>query len=138
MRDNNGDLEAVRRLFLKPEFEMLPFRSAIDQIEFLTDAATVTITAPPAQPTQAPRNHATTPAEHGLGATPPTPEPPTPTTPSPQRRPTAAAQDTAIVFALSGWDATGSATDRAKVRMAYTAVLDAWQKAVAAWEAIEA
>ena len=27
------DLERVRRLFLKPEFEMLPFRSAIDQID---------------------------------------------------------------------------------------------------------
>ena len=32
MKDNSRDLEAVRSLFLKPEFEMLPFRSTIDQI----------------------------------------------------------------------------------------------------------
>ncbi len=27
--------EAVRRLFLEPKFELLPFRSAINQVEFL-------------------------------------------------------------------------------------------------------
>jgi len=45
--DMTHEIEAVRRLFLQPKFELLPFRSAIDQIEFLPEAATVTITASP-------------------------------------------------------------------------------------------
>ena len=48
-----------------------------------------------------------------------------------------AAHDTSFVIALSVWEATGFEADRAKVRMAYTSVLDAWRKAVAAWEAIK-
>ncbi len=45
MRDKNETMEAVRRLLRRPEFELLPLRSAIDQIDFLPEAATVTITA---------------------------------------------------------------------------------------------
>ena len=66
MRDNTGDLEAVRRLFLKPEFEMLPFRSVIDQIEFLPEAATVTITASPAKGIEPTLEYATKLAERGF------------------------------------------------------------------------
>ena len=70
MRDNTGDLEAVRRLFLKPEFEMLPFRSAIDQIEFLPEAATVTITASPAKGIEPTLDYATKLAERGFDVIP--------------------------------------------------------------------
>ena len=70
MRDNTGDLEAVRRLFLKPEFEMLPFRSALDQIDFLPEAATVTITASPAKGIEPTLEYATKLAERGFDVIP--------------------------------------------------------------------
>ncbi len=47
--EETGRLDAVRSLLLRPEFELLPFRSTIDQIEFLPNAAKVTITASPAK-----------------------------------------------------------------------------------------
>ncbi len=47
--EETGRLDAVRSLLLRPEFELLPFRSTIEQIEFLPNAAKVTITASPAK-----------------------------------------------------------------------------------------
>ncbi len=70
MKDNTGDPEAVRSLFLKPEFEMLPFRSAIDQIDFLPEAATVTITASPAKGIEATLEYATKLAQRGFDVVP--------------------------------------------------------------------
>ncbi|MCZ6567021.1 MAG: methylenetetrahydrofolate reductase [Actinobacteria bacterium] len=70
MKDNNRDQEAVRSLFLKPEFEMLPFRSAIDQIDFLPEAATVTITASPAKGIEATLEYATKLAQRGFDVVP--------------------------------------------------------------------
>jgi len=70
MKDNSRDQEAVRSLFLKPEFEMLPFRSAIDQIDFLPEAATVTITASPAKGIEATLEYATKLAQRGFDVVP--------------------------------------------------------------------
>jgi methylenetetrahydrofolate reductase (NADPH) len=70
MKDNSRDLEAVRSLFLKPEFEMLPFRSAIDQIDFLPEAATVTITASPAKGIEPTLEYATKLAQRGFDVVP--------------------------------------------------------------------
>ena len=70
MKDNTRDLEAVRSLFLKPEFELLPFRSAMDQIEFLPDAATVTITASPAKGIEPTLEYATMLAKRGFDVVP--------------------------------------------------------------------
>ncbi len=70
MKDNSRDLEAVRSLFLKPEFDMLPFRSAIDQIDFLPEAATVTITASPAKGIEATLEYATKLAQRGFDVVP--------------------------------------------------------------------
>ncbi len=60
----------MRSLFLKPEFEMLPFRSAIDQIDFLPEAATVTITASPAKGIEATLEYATKLAQRGFDVVP--------------------------------------------------------------------
>ena len=38
--------------------------------------------------------------------------------------------DVTFVVALTGWEAAGEEEDRAQVRAAYYAVLDAWQEAV--------
>ncbi|MCZ6630550.1 MAG: methylenetetrahydrofolate reductase [Actinobacteria bacterium] len=70
MKDNSRDQEAVRSLFLKPEFEMLPFSSAIDQIDFLPEAATVTITASPAKGIEATLEYATKLAQRGFDVVP--------------------------------------------------------------------
>lgn len=70
MKDNTRDLEAVRSLFLKPEFEMLPFRSTIDQIDFLPEAATVTVTASPARGIEATLEYATKLAQRGFDVVP--------------------------------------------------------------------
>ena len=48
-----------------------------------------------------------------------------------------AAADASFVIALSAWEATGSEVDRAKVRAAFNAVLDAWREAVRQFEAAE-
>lgn len=45
-----------------------------------------------------------------------------------------AAHDTSFVIALSVWEATGSEADRARVRAAYTSVLDAWREATRLYE----
>lgn len=44
-----ADMGAVRKLWEKPEFEVLPFASAIEQAGFLPEDATVTVTASPAK-----------------------------------------------------------------------------------------
>lgn len=46
--------------------------------------------------------------------------------------------DAGFMLALVKWEGTGSEADKESVRMAYARVLDAWRKAVSAWEAIEA
>ena len=45
-----------------------------------------------------------------------------------------AAHDTSFVIALSVWEATGSEADRARVRAAYTSVLDSWREATRLYE----
>ena len=70
MRENTGDPEVVRRLFLRPEFELMPFRSAIDQIDFLPEAATVTITASPAKGIEPTLEYATKLAQRGFDVIP--------------------------------------------------------------------
>lgn len=47
MVDELGGAEAVRRLLQSPEFELIPLPSVAKQIEFLPEAATVTVTASP-------------------------------------------------------------------------------------------
>ncbi len=62
--------EAVRRLIVEPKFELLPFRSAIDQIEFLPKAATVTITASPTKGIEPTVEYATKLARRGFDVIP--------------------------------------------------------------------
>ena len=62
--------EAVRRLFLEPKYELLPFRSAIDQVEFLPEAATVTITASPTKGIEPTLEYATKLAQRGFDVIP--------------------------------------------------------------------
>ena len=47
MADEMGGAEAVRRLLQSPEFELIPLPSVAKQIEFLPEAARVTVTASP-------------------------------------------------------------------------------------------
>ncbi len=68
--DMTSEIEAVRRLFLEPKFELLPFRSAIDQIEFLPKAATVTITASPTKGIEPTLEYATKLARRGFDVIP--------------------------------------------------------------------
>ncbi len=70
MQDKTGIMEAVRRLLLGPEFELLPLRSAIDQIDFLPEAATVTITASPAKGIDSALGYATELAQRGFEVVP--------------------------------------------------------------------
>jgi len=70
MMDTTGETESVRRLFLKPKFELLPFRSAIHQSEFLPEAATVTITASPAKGIEPVLEYAATLAQRGFDVIP--------------------------------------------------------------------
>jgi methylenetetrahydrofolate reductase (NADPH) len=63
-------MEAVQRLLLRPEFELLPLRSAIDQIDFLPEAATVTITASPAKGIDSALGYATELARQGFAVVP--------------------------------------------------------------------
>jgi len=70
MMDTTGDIDSVRRLFRKPIFELLPFRSAIHQIEFLPEAATVTIAASPARGIEATLEYATKLAQRGFDVIP--------------------------------------------------------------------
>ncbi len=70
MEDKNGNMEAVRRLLLRPEFELLPFRSAIDQIDFLPEAATVTVTASPGKGIEPVLEYATELAQRGFEVVP--------------------------------------------------------------------
>lgn len=70
MRDKNGSMEAVRRLLQEPEFEVLPFHSAISQIDFLPEAATVTITASPVKGIEATLEYATKLAQRGFEVVP--------------------------------------------------------------------
>ena len=62
--------EAVRRLILEPKFELLPFCSAIDQVEFLPEAATVTITASPRKGIEPTLEYATKLARRGFDVIP--------------------------------------------------------------------
>jgi methylenetetrahydrofolate reductase (NADPH) len=47
MVDESGGAAAVRRLLQSPEFELIPLPSVAKQIEFLPEAATVTVTSSP-------------------------------------------------------------------------------------------
>ena len=70
MRDRPGSSEAVRSLFLEPKFEVLPFRSVFDQVEFLPRAATVTVTASPSKGMQPTLEYSTKLAERGFEVVP--------------------------------------------------------------------
>ncbi len=70
MPDKNETMEAVRRLLRRPEFELLPLRSAIDQIDFLPEAATVTITASPTKGIEPALEYATELARRGFEVVP--------------------------------------------------------------------
>jgi methylenetetrahydrofolate reductase (NADPH) len=70
MRDKNGTMEAVRRLLRRLEFELLPLRSAIDHIDFLPEAATVTITASPTKGIEPALEYATELARQGFAVVP--------------------------------------------------------------------
>ena len=70
MQDKTGMMEGVRRVLLRPEFELLPLRSAIDQIDFLPEAATVTITASPAKGIDSSLRYATELAQRGFEVVP--------------------------------------------------------------------
>ncbi len=70
MQDKAAMMEAVRRVLLRPEFELLPLRSAIDQVDFLPEAATVTITASPAKGTDSALRYATELAQRGFEVVP--------------------------------------------------------------------
>ena len=70
MQDKTGMMEGVRRVLLRPEFELLPLRSAIDQIDFLPEAATVTITASPAKGIDSTLEYATELAQRGFEVVP--------------------------------------------------------------------
>ncbi len=70
MQDKTGMMEGVRRVLLRPEFELLPLRSAIDQIDFLPEAATVTITASPAKGIDSALGYATELAQRGFEVVP--------------------------------------------------------------------
>jgi methylenetetrahydrofolate reductase (NADPH) len=68
--EETGRLDAVRSLLLRPELEMLPFRSTIDQIEFLSNAANVTITASPTKGIEPTLKYATALAQRGIEVVP--------------------------------------------------------------------
>ncbi len=70
MMNTADEIESVRRLFLKPRFELLPFRSAIHQSEFLPEAAIVTITASPAKAIEPTLEYATKLAQRGFDVIP--------------------------------------------------------------------
>ncbi len=70
MKDKTGMTEAVRRLLQRPEFELLAFRSTIDQIDFLPEAATVTITASPTKGIEPVLRYATELAQRGFDVVP--------------------------------------------------------------------
>jgi len=70
MDDETENMEAVQRLLLRPEFELLPLRSAIDQIDFLPEAATVTITASPTKGIDSALGYATELAQRGFEVVP--------------------------------------------------------------------
>lgn len=70
MQDKTGMMEGVRRVLRRPEFELLPLRSAIDQIDFLPEAATVTITASPAKGIDSSLGYATELAQRGFEVVP--------------------------------------------------------------------
>ncbi len=46
--------------------------------------------------------------------------------------------DAEFMLQLLRWERSGAESDKESVRTAYAQVLDAWRKAVAAWQAIEA
>ncbi len=70
MQDKTGMMEAVRRVLLRPEFELVPLSSAIDQINFLPEGATVTITASPAKGIDSTLRYATVLAQRGFEVVP--------------------------------------------------------------------
>ena len=70
MDDETENMEAVQRLLQRPEFELLPLRSAIDQIDFLPEAATVTITASPTKGIEPALDYATELARRGFAVVP--------------------------------------------------------------------
>jgi methylenetetrahydrofolate reductase (NADPH) len=70
MPDKTGTMVAVRRLLRRPEFELLPLRTAIDQIDFLPEPATVTITASPTKGIEPALDYATELALRGFAVVP--------------------------------------------------------------------
>ena len=70
MDDKTENMEAVQSLLQRPEFELLAFRSAIDQIDFLPEAATVTITASPTKGIEPALEYATELARQGVAVVP--------------------------------------------------------------------
>ena len=70
MDHETENMEAVHRLLQRPEFELLAFRSTIDQIDFLPEAATVTITASPAKGIEPVLGYATELAQQGFDVVP--------------------------------------------------------------------
>ena len=45
--------------------------------------------------------------------------------------------DAEFMLALTKWESTGTAPDKAALRAAYAEVLNMWRRALAAWEAVK-
>jgi methylenetetrahydrofolate reductase (NADPH) len=70
MTDAGSELDGVRRLLERPEFEVLPFSSVIDQVGFLPENATLTVTVSPAKGIEPTVRYAVELAGRGFDVTP--------------------------------------------------------------------
>lgn len=70
MTDALNELDGVRRLLERPEFEVLPFSSVIDQVGFLPQNATVTVTVSPGKGIEPTIRYAVELAERGFEVVP--------------------------------------------------------------------
>lgn len=70
MTDALNELDGVRRLLERPEFEVLPFSSVIEQVGFLPENATVTVTVSPAKGIEPTIRYAVELADRGFEVTP--------------------------------------------------------------------
>jgi methylenetetrahydrofolate reductase (NADH) len=70
MTEAVGGLDGVRRLLERPEFEVLPFSSVLEQVDFLPENATVTVTVSPAKGIEPTIRYAVELARRGFEVTP--------------------------------------------------------------------
>lgn len=70
MTESLAELDGVRRLLERPEFEVLPFSSVIDQVGFLPESATVTVTVSPGKGIEPTIRYAVELAEQGFEVVP--------------------------------------------------------------------